>query len=63
MNLNPPQPGDPRWEYRDAIGREHKGHLEKVLDDGRTYAFRDSITKELTVISGALLKDHAHRIW
>ena len=57
------EPKRPHWEYRDTIGRERVGYLEDVSDDGRAYAFRDSTTDEYTVISGALLKDHAHRIW
>ncbi len=53
----------PLWKYRDSLGTEHTGHLETTMDDGRTYAFRDATTGQYTVVSGALLKEHAHRIW
>ena len=53
----------PLWRYQDDIGRTHIGHLENTMDDGKTYAFRDKNTKELSVVSGPLLKEKAHRIW
>ena len=53
----------PVWEYQDSAGVEHIGYLDRTFDDGRTYAFRSAKTNELTVVSGALLKNHAHRIW
>ena len=59
----PTQPRKPLWRYKDAIGRDHIGYLDQWYDDGRTYAFRDSTTHELSLVHGQLLKDHAHRIW
>ncbi|KKK73514.1 hypothetical protein LCGC14_2893050 [marine sediment metagenome] len=57
------KPSHPLWVYLDAIGRNHMGHLDRVLDGGRTYMFRDSTTGEFSVISGTLLRDNAHRLW
>jgi hypothetical protein len=49
----------PRWQYQDALGREHVGYMERYSDHGETdvtYWFRDAKTGALDLISGARLK-------
>ena len=49
----------PKWTYKDKLGIEHIGYVERTADHGGTdvtYFFRDANNGQLSVLSGALLK-------
>lgn len=56
---------NPLWQYLDARGVEHVGHVHTTVDLGGTdvtYFFHDCETGELSLVSGSRLKN-AERIW
>ena len=52
--------GSPKWSYKDSAGVGHVGYMQTYSDHGGTdvtYWFRDCVTGDLSLCSGARLKE------